>query len=120
MNKEKGAEPSITSTKSSVRIAEYEAAVAERKEREEFERQEEQIERELEMEMEMKKMEMEMKKIEFEKKKRLAEVKRKTQLKADLKKLVNEFRDKSSTRSGSTIIRSSSLPFEDDRSHLSS
>ena len=120
LNKEKGAEPSITSTKSSVRIAEYEAAVAERKEREEFERQEEQIERELEMEMEMKKMEMEMKKIEFEKKKQLAEVKRKSKLKADLRKLDTEFSDKSSRRSGSTITRSNSLPFADDRSHLSS
>ena len=119
MNKEKDAEPSITSTKSSVRIAEYEAAVAERKEREEFERQEEQIERELEMEMEMKKMEMEMKKIEFEKK-QLAEVKRKSKLKADLRKLDAEFSDKSSKRSGSTITRSNSLPFADDRSHISS
>ena len=68
----------------------------------------------------MKKMEMEMKKIEFEKKKQLAEVKRKSKLKADLRKLDTEFSDKSSRRSGSTITRSNSLPFADDRSHISS
>ena len=48
LNKEKDAEPSITSTKNSVRRAEYEAAVAERKEQEEFERQEQEMELEME------------------------------------------------------------------------
>ena len=110
LNKDKkDVEPSITSTMSSVRRAEYKAAVAELKEQEEFKRQEAEIE-----------LELEMKKIEIQKKKQIADVKRKTQLKADLRKLDTEFSDKSSTRSSSTITGSSSLPFADDRRHLTS
>ena len=108
LNERIDAEPSITTSRSSIRRAEHEAAVTKRKEQEEFERQEQEVE-----------LELEMKKIAFEKK-RLAELKRKTQLKADLRKLDSEFSDKSSARSSSTTTRSNSLPLADDRSHLSS